>query len=139
MTATLFSNVGFELLDSGLFTLDARLGLKCDPVVSIELLLQLDNALISFIQSAGQGNHNVSLFEKQLLVAVNLCLAFFDSLALTLDFVQLCFILLSDAFLLFFQGRAELRSVFDHFTTRQNLRSHSLDLILKDAFVFLGL
>ena len=49
MAAALFSDKGLQLLNPRLFRLDARLCLQCNPVVRIELLLQLNNRLISLV------------------------------------------------------------------------------------------
>lgn len=62
-----------------------------------------------------------------------------DLIPLSFDLVQLRFVLLPDSLLLFFQGGAELRSVLNFLTSRQHLRVHSLDLVLKDTFLFLSL
>jgi hypothetical protein len=53
------------------------------PVVGIELLLQLYNGLIALIQTGGQRDHDVSLFEQELLVTVDLCLLLFYLSTLT--------------------------------------------------------
>ena len=63
MAAALFSNEGLQLLDPRLFSLDARLCLQSNPVIRIKLLLQLNNRLISLVQTTCQGNHDVPLLE----------------------------------------------------------------------------
>ena len=74
-----------------------------------------------------------------MLVAVHLSLALLDLGPLSLDLRQLRLVLLPDPLLLLFEGRAELGCVFDFLTTWEDLRIHSLDLILEEAFLFLGL
>lgn len=139
VAATLFSNVTFQLLNPRLLALHARFSLQSDPVVSVQLLLQLNDRFVSFIQSRSQSNHDVALFEQELFVAVYLGLSLLNLVALSLDLIQFDFVLLSDPFLLLFQRRSELGGVLDFFTSVQHLRVHRLDFVFEDAFVLLGL
>ena len=139
MAAALLSYEGLQLLDPRLLRLDARLCLQGDPVVRIKFLLQLNDCLISFVQTTGQGNHDVSLFEQELFISVNLSLSFFDLGPLTLYLVQLCLIFLPDALLLLFERRPELRRVFNLLASRQNLRVHCFDFLFKKPLLFLRL
>ena len=45
----LFANEGLELLDPRLLALDAGFSLKRDPIVSIELFLQLNDCLVALV------------------------------------------------------------------------------------------
>ena len=47
----LLPDEGFQLLDARLLALYARLCLQRDPVVGVQLFLQLDDCLVSFVQS----------------------------------------------------------------------------------------
>jgi len=139
VTATLLSNKSLQLLDAGLLTLDAALSLQRDPVVGVKLLLQLDNGLVSLVQSGSQRDHNVALLQQQLFVSVDLRLALLDLIAFALNLIQLGFVLLSDALLLFFERGPELRSVFDFLATGEDLRVHCLDLFFQRPLVLLSL
>lgn len=61
VAATLVPDVALQLLDARLLALDARLCLKGDAVVGVQLLLQLNDGLIALIQARSQSNHDVSL------------------------------------------------------------------------------
>ena len=87
LPTTLLPDIALQLLDPQLFALNTRLSLKQNLVVSIQLLLQLNDILISFVKSRCQSNHDVSLLEQQLLISVNLGLSFFDLSPLSLDFI----------------------------------------------------
>ena len=119
--AALLPDKLLELLYASLLAFDAGLSLEGNSVVSIELLLQLDDSFIALVQPASQGNHDVTLFQEKLFVAVDLSLSFLNLGPLTLDLRQLCFIFLPDSLLLFFKGCTELRRIFNLLTTRQDL------------------
>ena len=53
-----------KLLYPEVFELNVLLGLPVDPIVGIEFLLQLDDGLISFVQSASKSDHDVPLLQE---------------------------------------------------------------------------
>lgn len=91
--------------------------------------MQLDDCLITFIESRRQCNHNVPLLQEKLLVSVNLGLALLYLVSLPFDLVQLALVLLSDSFLLLLESCSELGCVFNLFATVEHLRVHRFDLI----------
>ena len=101
--------------------------------------MQLDNGLVSLVQSGSKRDHNVALLQQQLFVSVDLRLALLDLVAFTFNLIQLGFVLLSDALLLFFERGSELRSVFNFLAAGEDLRVHRLDLFLQRPFVLLSL
>ena len=92
-----------ELLDADKFLVDDLLGVLVDAVVGVELLLQLDDRLVTLVQPRGQGDHDVSLLKKQLLVPVDLGFLFFYLSPLTFHLLQLQLIFLPDQLLLLFK------------------------------------
>lgn len=98
-------------------------------VVSIQLLLQLDDSLVTLIQAAGQCNHDVTLFLKQTLVPVDLLLILFDLLTLSFDLRKFALVLLTNQTLLLLQSVAELRGVLDFTPAYQDLRVHGLNFL----------
>ena len=139
VTSTLLPYEGFKLLDSRLLTLNARLCLERDSVVSVKFLLQLYDGLITLIKTRGKRNHDVTLLQEQLLISVNLSFAFFDLVSFPFNLVQLGFILLPDPLLLLFERSPELGRVLNLLATWEDLRVHGLDLVLEHALLFLGL
>ena len=63
LSATLILDKLGKLLDPVVLDFHALLSVSVDTVVSFQLFLQLDDSLISLIQSASQSNHDVSLLE----------------------------------------------------------------------------
>lgn len=49
--ATLLADVALQLLDARLLALDARFRLQRDPVICVELFLELDDGLVSLIEA----------------------------------------------------------------------------------------
>ena len=92
-----------------------------NTIVCIKLFLELDDCLISLVQSRSQCYHDVSLLQKELLVSVDLGLLFLDLGALSLHLLEFKLVLLSDQLLLLFQEGAELRRLFDLLATYQHL------------------
>ena len=45
-----------------------------NPIIRIKFFLKLNNSLIPFIETGCKCNHNVALFQKQLLISVYLSL-----------------------------------------------------------------
>ena len=62
--AALLPDKLLELLYASLLAFYAGFGLQGNSVVSIELLLQLDDSFIALVQPASQGNHDVTLFKE---------------------------------------------------------------------------
>ena len=59
--ATLLSDEVFQLLCSHLSDFNHLFCLSVDPIISIKLLLELNDGLISLIESASESYHDVSL------------------------------------------------------------------------------
>ena len=59
--ATLLSDEVFQLLCSHLSDLYHLFCLSVDPIISIKLLLELNDGLISLIESASESYHDISL------------------------------------------------------------------------------
>ena len=119
--ATFVLDKALQLLYPCLFLEHIVLSFHRYLVECVKFLLQLDDCLISLVESAGQGNHDVSLLEEELLVPVDLGLTFLELVSLALYFTQLDFILLSDDTLLLLKSRSELRGVLDLFTSCKHL------------------
>lgn len=62
------------------------------PVICIKFLLKLNNGLISFIKTRGKCNHDVALFQKKLLISVDLCFLLFNLGPLTFHLLKLLLI-----------------------------------------------
>ena len=97
--------------------LSELLALLVDPVVRVQLLLQLDNRLVPLVQPRRQSNHNVSLLQQQLLVTIHLGFVLLDLLTLTLQLTQTTLVLLTNCTLLLFQGSLELGGIFNLLAT----------------------
>jgi hypothetical protein len=52
-----------ELLNSIILEFDVLFSLSIDSVICVEFLLELDDGFVSFVQSTGESNHDVSLFK----------------------------------------------------------------------------
>ena len=63
LSATLILDELGKLFDSIVLDLHALLSVSVDAIVGFQLFLQLDDSLISLVQSASQSNHDVSLLE----------------------------------------------------------------------------
>lgn len=107
-----------------------------NPVIRVQLLLQLDYGLVALIQPGSQCDHNVALLQKKLLVPVDLGLFLLYLSALPFHLLQLLLVLLADKFLLLFQERAELWRFFYLLATYQHLRVERTDLFLESFFLF---
>ena len=127
------------MLDSRLLSLYARFGLQSNPVVSVKLFLQLNDCLVSLVEATRECNHDISLLQQELLVAVHLGLPLLNLSPLALNLIQFRLVLLPYTLLLFLQRRPELRSVFDFLTAGQNLRIHCFDFLLQQSFLLLRL
>lgn len=77
-----------ELFNSHIFKLYICLGLAIDAIIGFQLLLELNNGFISFIEPASQSNHDISLLEQELLVSINLLLVFLNLDSLLLNFLH---------------------------------------------------
>lgn len=127
------------MLDSRLLSLDARFGLQSNPVIGVKLFLQLNDCLVSLVEAAREGDHDISLLQQELLVAVHLGLALLDLGPLALNLIQFRLVLLPYTLLLLLERRPKLRSVFDLLSAGQNLRIHCFDFLLQQSFLFLSL
>ena len=105
------------------------------PVIGIKLLLKLNYGLISFIEARGKCNHDVALFQKQLLVSVHLSLFLLNLGPLTLHLLELRLIFHPDQLLFFFEQSSELRCLLYLFTSNQHLRVESPYFLLKSLFL----
>ena len=103
----------------------------------IKLLLKLDDGLITFVKTCSERNHYVSLLKQELLIAVYLCLVFFNELPLAFNILQFAFILLTDCLLTLLERATKLRSILNFFTSCKHLRIHEADLFLKHLLFFL--
>ena len=98
-----FSNEFFELLHAEDLQINDLLCILMNPIVCVQLLLELDDCLIPLVQPRCQCDHYVTLFQKELLVPVDLGLLLLDLGALTLHLLELQLVFLSDQLLLLFQ------------------------------------
>jgi len=110
-----------ELLHAEHLLINDLLGVLVNPIVCVQLLLELDDSLIPLVQPRSQCDHDVSLLQKELLVPVDLGLFFLDLGALSLHLLELQLVLLSDQLLLLFQEGAELWRLLDLLATYQHL------------------
>ncbi len=124
-----------ELLNARLSDLNELLCVLVNAIVRVQLLLQLNDRLVAFIESRGKRNHDVPLLEQQLLVSVHLCLFFFDLRALPLHFLQFKLILLPDQFLFLLQERAKLRGLLDLLPADEHLRVKRPYFLFKSLFL----
>jgi len=88
VTAALLADERLELLDPCLFALNTVFGLQGDPVVRVKLFLQLDDCLVSFIESRRESDHDVPLLEQKLFVSVDLGFSLFDLVSFAFYFVE---------------------------------------------------
>ena len=116
-----FSNELLELLHAEYLLINDLLGVLVYPIVCVQFLLQLDYCLVPLVQPRSKRNHYVALFQKELLVPVNLGLLFLDLGAFSLHLLQLQLVLLPDQLLLLLQEGAELWRLLDLLTTNQHL------------------
>mmetsp|Transcript_4805 Transcript_4805/g.17980 ORF Transcript_4805/g.17980 Transcript_4805/m.17980 type:complete len:263 (+) Transcript_4805:1829-2617(+) len=100
-------------------------------IVCIELLLQLENNLVSFVETSSEGNHYVSLFEKQVFVAIHLSLVLLDGLTLTFQLIQLVTVDSMNALVFLLQQLTEHWCFLNLFTTNQELTLHERNLFFK--------
>lgn len=100
LSPAVLPNEVLQLGYPGVHVFNAELGLHGDAVISVKLLLQLNNGLISFVEARREGNHDVSLLQQQVLVPVHLGLPLFDLVPLSLDLVEFDLVFLSDEALL---------------------------------------
>mmetsp|Transcript_75187 Transcript_75187/g.233246 ORF Transcript_75187/g.233246 Transcript_75187/m.233246 type:complete len:339 (-) Transcript_75187:10-1026(-) len=70
------------------------------PVTGVELVLQANDGLVTFVQPLREGDHDVALLQEELLVAAHLSLVLLDRRALSLQLEELCCILRADPLLL---------------------------------------
>ena len=94
-------NILLQLVHSLLLLHDIVVRVECDLVICVQLFLQLDDGLISLVESTGQGYHDVSLLEQQLLVSINLSLPLLQLISLLLHLTQFHLVLLPYNLLLF--------------------------------------
>ena len=90
----------FQLGDSRVTSVQHVFRLLVDPVIGVQFFLQLDYRLVSFVQTGRQGDHYVSLLQKQLFVPIHLCLVLLDLLSLLLQLAQFVLVLLPNDLLL---------------------------------------
>ena len=128
--ATLVLDVLLELFYSHVFELDVGLCLPVDSIIGLKLLLELDDSLISFIESTSECNHDISLLQQQLLVPIHLLLVLLDLDALLLYLLHLFVEFHSHDTLFLFESISELREILNLLTTDEDLRVHGLDLLL---------
>ncbi len=62
LNPTLLSYEDFKLLHLTLLKLNNLLSLSVDAVIGVQLLLQLDDSLISLVKPRRQCNHDIPLF-----------------------------------------------------------------------------
>jgi hypothetical protein len=139
LSTAVILNKLLQLFNSHILKLYIRLSLSIDAVISLQLLLQLNDSFISLVEPACQCNHDVSLLKQELLVSIYLLFVFLDLDPLLLNLLHFFIEFHSHNSLFFFQGISELREIFNLFTTNQNLRIHSLYLLFKYLFLFLFL
>ena len=99
-----------------------------DFVVGVQFLLKVNDRLVSLIESVSQGNHDVSLFDQKLLVAIYLGLVLFKHFSFSLNLFELLIVLISDGFLLLLEGLPELCSLFHFLSSVEHLRVHHPNL-----------
>ena len=128
--SAVFRDKFFKLLASKLFKLNCLFSFTVKAVVSIQLFLQRDYLLISFVESTCQSNHNVTILHQNVLISVNLLFVLFDLLTFPFYFCEFNLIFLSYKTLLMFKCCTELRSIFDFTPAYQHLRVHSFDFLL---------
>lgn len=58
-----FTDEVLELLDAEKFLIDDQLGVLVDAVVGVQLLLQLNDGLVTLVQTRSQRYHDISLFQ----------------------------------------------------------------------------
>ena len=119
-----------ELMNASLSHLNELFSVLVYPVISIKLLLQLNNGLISFIEAGCKCNHDVTLFQKQLLISVYLSFLFLNLGPLTLHLLKFLLILHPYQLLFFFEQSPELRRLLNFLTSYQHLRVESPYLLL---------
>mmetsp|Transcript_29520 Transcript_29520/g.28683 ORF Transcript_29520/g.28683 Transcript_29520/m.28683 type:complete len:232 (+) Transcript_29520:603-1298(+) len=105
---TLLPDESFQLLSPHLLQLNDLLSLPMDPIIRIQLLLQLYDSFISLVEPACECYHDISLLQEELLVPVYLGLVFLYLAPFFLDVLELQLVLLPDHPLLFLQGTPEL-------------------------------
>lgn len=99
--------------------------------------MKLNDCLVSFIQPAGQGDHDISLFQQQLLVSVHLLLVLFDLDPFLLYLLHLLVEFHSHYSLLLLQSISELRQVLYLLTTNEDLRVHGLYFLFENLLLLL--
>ena len=137
-TAFVF-NERLKLFDSVVFKLHALLSVSVDSVVCFEFFLELNDCFVSLVQSGSQSDHDVSLLEQKLLVAVNLLFVFFYLNTFLFDFLHFLIVLFAYHALSFFESVSKLRSVFHFLATNEELAVHGSDLLFKKLLLFLFL
>jgi len=136
LPAALFSDEGLQLVDPEVLDFHALLHVVVNAVVGLHLLLELDDSLVSLVQSGRKCDHDVSLFQKQVLVPVHLLLVFLDLKTFFFDLLDFNIVLLPDNSLSFFNGRSELRRVFNFLASNQHLAVHRRYFLFKSLLLF---
>jgi len=100
-----------KLLDDLVLYTNVLLGFFVDAVVGIEFFLELNYSFVPLVKSPGECDHDISLFEQQRLVLVDLLLIHFDFFPFFLDFLHFLSVLHPDLSLLLFNSRSEVGMV----------------------------
>lgn len=112
----------FQFLDPLALMVQDVVHLLLDVVIRIQFLLQLENRIVSLVQSCSQRDHDVPLLQQELLVLVRLRLVLLDLLSLLLQLLKFLLVLLPDDLILLLQRTLELRSLFHFLSSNQHLR-----------------
>lgn len=83
-----------QLLAPPLLLFNNLFRLPMDTIVSVQLLLQLNNCLVALVKTTCQPAEDVTVLPEDVLVVLNLLLVFFNLLAFTLNLRQFPLVLL---------------------------------------------
>jgi len=100
-----------------------------NAIVCIQFFLELDNCFITLVETGGQRDHDVSLFQQQLLVSVDLGLVFFDLNTLALNLAKFCIVFLPDLLLLLLKRNSKLLCLFNLLSSSEHLPVQRFDLV----------
>jgi len=96
-----------------------------------DFLLQRNDGFVSLVQTGSECDHDVALFEQQLLVAVDLDLFLLNDLLLLVQFIEFVFVLHLDEFGFFLQHDAELRGVLNFASADEEFGLHLLEFVVE--------
>jgi len=130
-STTLIFNKWLKLLYPEILEFHALFCVSIYSIICFQLFLELDDRFVSLIESWCQCNHDISLFQEELLVSINLLFIFLDLDSFLLNFLHPLIIFLSDHFLSFFECISKLWSIFNFLSTHEKLTVHSSNLLLK--------